>query len=135
METSARGRAEGDSTNKSPLDGKSRTRISGREKAIFPGACCAVKRTMTAVAQLVLRRRKHAPEDRIDLVKLALQIEGAGERGGIEKFRDARIARHSFAKTAIGFPGSHGVFLHPLISLIARCARFHQIEQKLAGKY
>src|SRR4029077_12024909 len=72
--SSARGRAEGESTNKAPLDGKSTLRITGREKAIFPGAYCAVKRTMTAVAQLVLRGRKRPAEDRINLVELALQV-------------------------------------------------------------
>src|SRR5260370_26661045 len=84
-----------------------------------------------ALALFRCRCGKDAAEDGVDGVELAVEIEGARERSGIEEFRDARIARDAFAKTAVGLPGGHGIFLHPLIRGIAGRARLHQVAQKL----
>ena len=73
-------------------------------------------------------RGEDPAEDGINLVELAIEVEGAFERTGLEEFRDAFVARHAFAETALGFPCGHSVFLQPLISAVARSARFHQIQ-------
>ena len=74
-----------------------------------------------------------ALEDVVDGVELAVQVEGAIERGGREEFGDARIGGDALAEAGVRLPGGHGVFLHPLVGL-ARAARRPRPDRAAAGR-
>ena len=78
-------------------------------------------------------RAENAIEDRIDVAKLAIQIERVRQRGRVEILRNARVSGDSIAEARVAFECRHRVFLHGFVRLIARHSLFDDILQELTG--
>ena len=74
-----------------------------------------------------------AREDGVDVAELALQVEGAGEGRGIQKFCDALIGGDAVPEVGFGLPRGHGIFLDGDVGVVVGHALFDQILQKLAA--
>src|SRR5580704_11730285 len=101
-------------------------------------ARCRRYRTLSAGGFLMggfagTMRAENAIEDRIDVAKLAIQIERVRQRGRVEILRNARVSGDSIAEARVALECRHRVFLHGFVGLIARHSLFDDILQELTG--